>query len=169
MWAPPIPAADTVAFGLSPQSPIGTRRALEANLQAAGLSPRPPEERRSEDMGGAFRIAPWVDPAVPAVPGSSEHVHLLLGLDGALRGVTGHFTAPSGSAKVREWLRRYWESVAGAEPRFQKQAGESDWMPASETARFSAAGARGEWVKIGASESVRIRRREGARGKEGTR
>ncbi len=153
-------AAEPGGFGVTPESPIGTRRALEESLRAAGLSPRPPEERRSEDMGGRFRVVAWVDPDVPQPAGDSEHVRLLLGPDGTLRGLTGSFTTQRGSQRVREWLGRYWEAVAGEPPRFEKQAAESEWMPASERARLSAPGARGEWVKIGASESVRVRRRE---------
>ena len=155
------PTAHGGDFGVSPDHPAGTRPALEAQLRAAGLKPRPPEERRSEDMGGAFQVAAWVDDEAAARAGASEHVQLLLGLDGRLRGLTGAFTVPGGSKQVQAVLERYWREVAGAPPRFEDQAGASEWTPASRTARFSTAGARGTWMKIGASESVRIRLREG--------
>lgn len=154
-------AAEGGDFGVSEANPIGTRERLEAGLRAAGLAARPPEERRSEDMGGQFRVVAWVDEEASTRAGASEDVRLLLGLDGSLRGVTGSFTAPGGSEKVRTFLQRYWEQVSGAPPSFEARAPESDWMPASQSARFSAPGARGEWVKIGASESVRVRAREG--------
>jgi hypothetical protein len=156
-----VSAAEGRGFGLSPEHPIGERQALEVQLRAAALTPRPPEERRSEDMGGAFQVLAWIDPEAAARAGASEHLQLLLGLDGTLRGVTGAFTVPGGSKRVQAVLERYWQEVAGAPPRFEEQAGASDWTPESRTARFSNAGARGTWMKIGASESVRIRLREG--------
>lgn len=147
-------------WGIGPPAPLGTPGRLGADLERRGLARQPARERRSEDLGGAHEVVAFLDRAAGERGGSPEQVQLLVDPSGDLLGVSGSFTTPAGSAAVREFLQAYWRRLAGAPPSFEKRAsGAEEWIVAAEVARFSSGGARGEWVKIDASESVRFRAR----------